>query len=158
MLSDLARIRSIANYQFGEGCGEVIFPDNVTISYSKNTGRIRHIYLGNILLATLKPTNGLFSITLEGGARLLECPSFKSIVKVKDEVAEFIMKGRSLFAKHVLEADGGIRPGEEVVVVDSNREIVGVGKAILNGIEMLVFKRGVAVKIRKGGKKSVEEE
>ncbi|MBS7619745.1 pseudouridine synthase [Candidatus Bathyarchaeota archaeon] len=158
MLSDLARIRSIADYQFGEGCGEVIFPENVTITYSKNTGRIRHIYLDNILLATLKPTDGLFSITLAGGSRLLQCPSFKSIVKVKDEVAEFVMKGRSLFAKHVLEADGGIKPGGEVVVVDSNRKIVAVGKATLNGKEMLVFKTGVAVKTRKGGRKSSEEE
>lgn len=149
MLSDLERIRNIANYQFGVGCGEVIFPEKVKITYSKNTGRIRHIYLDNILLATLKPTNGLFSITLAGGSRLLLCPSFKSIVKVKDEVAEFITKGRSLFAKHVLEADESIRPGEEVVIINSNKKIVGVGKAILNGREMLVFKTGVAVKIRK---------
>lgn len=152
MLSDLERIRGIANYQFGEGCGETIFPGNVEIIYSKNTGRVRHIYLDGVLLATLKPTDGLFSLTLAGGSRLLHCPSFKSIVKIKDEVAEFILKGRSVFAKHVVEADESIRPGEEVVIVDSSGGIVAVGRAILNGREMITFETGVAVKVRRGGR------
>lgn len=158
MLNDLERIRSIANYQFGRGCGEIIFPEGVVITYSKNTGRIRHIYLDDILLATLKPTDGLFSLTLAGGARLLHCPCFRSIVKIKDEISEFISKGRSVFAKHVVEADEVIRPGEEVVIVNSNREVVAVGKAILNGREMLTFKTGVAVKVRRGGKKGGDED
>jgi len=54
-LSDsLQRIRSIADYQFGLGVGEKLFPDNVQIEYSRATGRIRYINLNGERLATLR--------------------------------------------------------------------------------------------------------
>ena len=75
-------------------------------------------------------------------------------VKVSNEAAFFIAKGRSVFAKHVTAADPEIRPQEEVIVLNEDNKIVAVGKAVLTGKEMTVFKRGVAVKIRRG----IEEE
>jgi predicted RNA-binding protein (TIGR00451 family) len=58
--------------------------------------------------------------------------------------------GRSLFAKHVLEADPEIRPQNEVIVVDEGGELVAVGRAVLSGEEMTLFKLGAAVKVRRG--------
>jgi len=54
----LNRIRGIANYQFSRNIGRVFLPRNIKISLSKKTGRIRHIYLGGTLMATLRPTDG----------------------------------------------------------------------------------------------------
>ena len=59
----LQKIRSIADYQFGRDAGKKLFPDEVRIVYSKNTGKIRHIHLKEELLATLRPTTGLFILT-----------------------------------------------------------------------------------------------
>jgi len=71
-------------------------------------------------------------------------------VEVQGDITDFIAMGRTVFAKHVVKCDVEIRPGEEVVVVDSQRGVVAVGRAILTGEEMLVFQRGVAVRIRRG--------
>ena len=149
----LRKIRSVADYQFGKGVGEVLFPDNVELVYSKATGRIRHVYLNGKILATLRPTDGLFSLTVEGAKRIVErVKPLRLWVKVSDDAAPFVARGKSVFAKHVVDADEEIRPKEEVIVIDGQENILAVGRAVLTGREMKAFKRGVAVKVRKGAK------
>ena len=148
---DLQKIRSVADYQFGSGVGTKLFPDTVRIEYSKNTGRIRHIYLGDDMLATLRPTTGLFVLTIAGAKRLVcEVDTPKLGVKLEDYAEPFVAKGRSAFAKHVIDTDDEIRPNEEVIVISQNNEILAVGRALLTGTEMKAFSRGVAVRVRKG--------
>ena len=154
MVKDVAylnRIRGIANYQFPENIGQVFFPDETEISLSKRTGRIRHIYFNGMLLATLRPTDGLFSLTIDGAKRLrsLIGPSRLRVV-VRGDVEEFAKEGRNIFARHVVSADAEIRPGEEAIVTSEKDEVLAVGRALLTGREMLSFKRGVAVKTRRG--------
>ncbi|TET26312.1 MAG: pseudouridine synthase [Candidatus Bathyarchaeum sp.] len=148
---DLRKIRSVADYQFGKGVGNKFFPDTVRIVYSKNTGKIRHIYLGDDLLATLRPTTGLFILTIAGAKRLVsEVNSLRMWVKIQDYAEPFVAKGRSAFAKHVTEADAEIRPNEEVIVVSQKNEVLAVGRALLSGTEMKAFSRGMAVRVRRG--------
>ncbi|MQY61794.1 hypothetical protein GH146_00725, partial [archaeon] len=138
-------------YQFGKGVGNKFFPDTVRIVYSKNTGKIRHIYLGDDLLATLRPTTGLFILTIAGAKRLVsEVNSLRMWVKIQDYAEPFVAKGRSAFAKHVTEADAEIRPNEEVIVVSQKNEVLAVGRALLSGTEMKAFSRGMAVRVRRG--------
>lgn len=155
--SALKKIRSIADYQLGKGAGKVLFPNNVHVASSRRTGRIRHIYLGNELLATLRPTDGMFSLTITGAKRLLKgCKSLRLRVTVQKEAEPFIAKGRSLFAKHVVDADDEIRPQEEVIVIGESHQVLAVGKAVLTGKEMKAFKHGVAVKVRRGVSEEVK--
>jgi len=153
-LNALRKIRCIADYQFGKGVGEKLFPENVEIVYSRKTGRIRHVYAYEKMLATLKPRDGLFSLTVTGAKRLWEHVRPRRLwVKVQDEAAPFIAKGRSVFAKHVIDADEEIRPQEEVIVINERSQVVAIGKAMLSGREMRAFKRGVAVRVRRGVEK-----
>ncbi|MEM2336697.1 MAG: PUA domain-containing protein [Candidatus Bathyarchaeia archaeon] len=147
----LQRIRSVADYQFGKGVGEVLFPQDVEIAYSKRTGRIRYVFLNGKRLATMRPMDGLFSLSIEGAKRILESgvPA-KCIVTVKNDVSKFIAEGGDVFAVHVLKADDEIRPKDEVIVVNEKGEVLAVGKAVLSGEEMTAFKVGVAVKVRRG--------
>ena len=151
MVNDLQKIRSVADYQFGRGVGRELFPNDVKIVYSKRTGRIRYVYFSGRRLATLRPTNGLFSLSITGAKRIMENVKPPRLwVRVKDEAAPFVKKGRSVFAKHVSDADEEIRPMEEVTVIDDEGEVLAVGKAVLTGEEMKAFKKGVAVKVRRG--------
>ena len=152
MIADeLLKIRSVADYQFGKGVGAKLFPDTVRIVYSKNTGKIRHIYLGEDLLVTLRPTTGIFILTIAGAKRLVsEVDPLRMWVKIQDYAEPFVAKGRSAFAKHVTEADNEIRPSEEVIVISKNNEVLAVGRAILSGTEMKAFNRGMAVQVRRG--------
>ena len=101
-------------------------------------------------MATLRPTDGMFSLTIHGAKRLARgINSPRLWVKVSNEAAPFIAQGRSVFAKHVIAADREIRPQEEVIVLNEDK-VIAVGKAVLTGREMTAFKRGVAVRVRKG--------
>lgn len=150
MISDLERVRAIADYQFGPGAGEALFPEGVSITYSKTTGRIRHIYLNGGLLASMRPLDGFLTLTITGAERLisgLDEPGFA--VVVSDVAVPMVSRGRSVFAKHVIKASSEIRPGDEVVVLDEEGRVIAVGKALLSGDEMLSFRLGVAVKVRR---------
>ncbi|MBS7647476.1 pseudouridine synthase [Candidatus Bathyarchaeota archaeon] len=147
----LRRIRSVADYQFGKGVGEKLFPENVEVKYSKRTGRVRYIYLNGKRLATLRPMDGLFSLSIEGAKRIVEnnIPA-KCIVTVKNDVSKVIADGDDVFAVHVVKADSEIRPKDEVIVVSEKGDVLAVGRAVLSGWEMTAFKIGVAVKVRHG--------
>ena len=147
----LRRIRSVADYQFGKGVGAKLFPENVEIAYSKRTGRIRYIYLNGKRLATLRPTDGLFSLSIKGAKRIAEnAGSAKCFVTVQNNVSRFIAEGGDVFAAHIVKADDEIRSKDEVIVVDADGRVLAVGRAVLPGEEMRSFKTGVAVKVRRG--------
>lgn len=150
-MDDLQKIRNIADYQFGKDVGKHLFSSDVRIVHSKRTKKIRHIYLGNELLATLRPTTGLFVLTVAGAKRMVQkVRPLRLWVKVQEDVESFIAKGRTVFAKHVVDADSKIRPMEEVTVVNSRNEVLAVGRALLSGEEMMAFRRGAAVRVRRG--------
>jgi len=137
----IRKIRSVADYQFGRGVGKILFPDDVEVTFSKSTGRIRHVYLNGKRLATFRPNDGLFSLAIEGAKRIVKhLKPLRFWVMVSDEAAPFVAEGKSVFAKHVVDAD-------------KEGEVLAVGRALLNGEEMVAFKRGVAVKVRVGKNK-----
>ena len=130
----LQKIRSVADYQFGKNTGTKLFPDTVKIVYSKNTGKIRHIHLKEEMLATLRPTTGLFILTIAGAKHLMrEVNPPRCWVKVNDDAEPFVSKGRSAFAKHVIAAEPEIRPNTEVVVINKKNKVLAVGRALLSG-------------------------
>jgi len=147
----LRRIRSVADYQFGRGVGKRLFPQDVEIAFSRRTGRIRYVYLAGKRLATMRPTDGLFSLSITGAKRVVETKrSAKCFVTVQNDVSEFIARGEDVFAAHVVRADDEIRSRDEVIALDEAGKILAVGRAVLSGDEMKAFKRGVAVKVRRG--------
>jgi predicted RNA-binding protein (TIGR00451 family) len=151
MEGDLGRVRSVVDYQFGKGVGAVLFPERVKISYSPRTGRIRYVHLDGKRLATMRPTDGLFSLSIAGARRIAEgAGSANCFVTVKNDVSEFVADGSDVFAVHVVKADDEIRAKDEVIVINENNRVLGVGRAVLSGEEMKIFKRGVAVKVRRG--------
>jgi uncharacterized protein with predicted RNA binding PUA domain len=147
----LMRVRSIADYQFGKGVGVRLFPEDVKILYSKKTGRIRYVSLNGERLATLRPTDGLLSISISAANFMAENVGFaRCFVTVREDVAKFVAEGSDVFAAHVVKADDAIRAKGEVIVVDEDNRVLAVGRALLSSSEMKTFKTGVAVKVRHG--------
>jgi len=143
----------VADYQFGKGVGAKLFPENVEIAYSKRTGRIRYIYLNGKRLATLRPTDGLFSLSIKGAKRIAEkAGSAKCFVTVQNNVSRFIAEGGDVFAAHIVKADDEIRSKDEVIVIDDGGRVLAVGRSVLSSEEIKSFKVGVAVKVRRGCK------
>ena len=156
---DIHRVRTIADYQFGFGVGKKLFPDETIVTRSRNTGRIRGIFLEGRLLATLRAHDGFFTMTVEGGRRLKDaCQPPKHRIVVTDDSAEFNAKGFNVFFKFITSNDQSIVPGNEVLVVNSRDELIAVGKSVLSGSEIKHFRSGVAVKVHKGIVQGEEKE
>ncbi|NIQ32309.1 MAG: pseudouridine synthase [Nitrososphaeria archaeon] len=150
---DLRKIRLIADYQFGRNGGVALFPSKgLEITRSRNTGRIRRIYLNGRLVATLRPKDGMLALTSYGGRLLLKGVSFNKlpITIVRNDVARFIREGKNLFCKHVIYVSTEIRAGDEVIIVDEDHRLAAVGRAALSADEIKDFKIGIAVKVRWG--------
>ncbi len=146
----LKRVRTIADYQFGRGAGVALFPDNVEFQLS-TTKRIRQILLGNNRIATVRAKDGMLTLSIAGAGKLhglIEYPGRR--VVVNSDAAPFVAKGKTTFARHVVAVDPDIRAGEEVLVVDENDRLLATGKAVLSSLEMLSFKKGIAVDVRNG--------
>ncbi len=147
----LQRIRSVADYQFGRGIGKLLFPDMVEIQFSRATGRIRYINLNGERLATMRPTDGLLSLSIAAAQHLVRHPqSTRFLVTVRTDVSKFIAEGGDVFAAHVVKVNEHVHAKDELIVVDEAGTVVGVGRALLSGPEMRAFKIGVAIKIRHG--------
>jgi uncharacterized protein with predicted RNA binding PUA domain len=150
----LRTVRVIADYQFGKGAGKVLFPDTCKFILSPTTGKIRQVKDKGLRIATLKADTGLFTLSIEGARRLHKAFEYPKLrVVVLNDVAEFIARGRNVFAKHVVDVDRSIRANDEVLVVDEDDNLLATGKAILSAKEMLEFDRGMAVMVRQGIKK-----
>jgi len=148
---ELEQIRAQLAYQYGRGAERILDLDKVQILKSGKTGRLKHVYIGNKLVFSLRATDGFLIFSLEGARLFLKkIPPLTARVVIMPEVASFIAEGRNLFSKHVIRADENIRPLEEVIIVTPDDALVALGKAVLAGWEMTSFKKGVAVKIRKG--------
>ncbi|MGZ4949680.1 MAG: PUA domain-containing protein [Halobacteriota archaeon] len=146
----LRRVRIIADYQFGPGAGNALFPDTVRF-YLSRTRRISQVLDGHKRVTTLRASDGLFTLS-ELGARRLHAifPYPKLRITINSDATPFVGAGKTAFAKHVLHADPALRAHDEVLLVDEKDALIATGQALLSPPEMMVFNKGVAVKVRQG--------
>jgi 7-cyano-7-deazaguanine tRNA-ribosyltransferase len=145
----LRKLRAILSYQWGGKTSGVMDSATLDVVLSRGTGKIRYVKSGEDILFTMVPTTGLLTPTYRGGLLLLNAginPEY--VVTMDSEVAEFVAGGKSALAKFVKRADTNLRAGEEVLVVDESQKLLGTGKALLTGKEMMQLERGVAVSMR----------
>ncbi|NJE05425.1 RNA-binding protein [Thermococcus sp. M36] len=128
-------IRKVFDFYFGPGAGEAVLPDKGQVKGSK----MLRLFVDGQQTGTYK--DGVISVTPFGMQRIYDAT--KSYwVKI-----DFDLRG-DVFAVGVGEADERIRPDDIVGVVRDGR-VIGVGKAVLSGEEMVRAKKGVAVKVGK---------
>jgi archaeosine synthase len=131
-------VRAIADYQFGAGAGDDLFPDLQTTS--------RHPKLqirdgSGTQLAAQVPQYGVLSFTLAGARHWAESAAPTKRV----DIDSFVPHG-SVLAPGVVDASADVRVGDEVVV--EGPAAFGVGRAAASGPEMRDSSRGVAVEVR----------
>lgn len=149
----LADLRTVADYQFGAGAGEALFPRDgeAQLEVTRSTsGRPRQIRAPEGRLVSYG-TDGRFTLGHAGGVRLAAAlsPPANRVV-VGDESEPFVRDGKNAFAKFVTDADPQIRPGDEIAVVTPDDTVLATGRAELSADAMLDFETGMAVHVRDG--------
>ncbi|RZN49994.1 tRNA guanosine(15) transglycosylase TgtA [archaeon] len=142
-------VEEIADYQFGHGAGARLCT-GATLSHSRSD-RVRSIMSGDEVVATVRARDGLLILGTEGQTRLHEflAPPHYRVV-VDNEVASYAEAHSDVFSKFVRGIDSGLLSGEEVLLVDEGDRLLGSGTLLLAPDEIPHFKRGVAVRTRRG--------
>ncbi|MFX1482730.1 MAG: DUF5591 domain-containing protein [Promethearchaeota archaeon] len=133
-------VSATADFQFGTGAGARLVPEN-----AKLKGKSYRLILCKVddeQVCSFVAESGNLSLTLEGGRRLAPLGRYWVRLDVSS------VKGGSIFAVGVREADEAIRPGDEVIVINSNNEVIGVGRSEMSGREMCELGWGRAVTLR----------
>ncbi|MFW9813321.1 MAG: DUF5591 domain-containing protein [Candidatus Thorarchaeota archaeon] len=133
-------VSATADFQFGKGAGSLLVPED-----AKLKGKPYKLVLCHVdgeQVCSYIAENGNLSLTLEGGKRIASLNRYWVRLDVKT------VKGGSIFAVGIQEADVAIRPGDEVIVVNNNGEVIGVGRSEMSGREMCELNRGRAVTLR----------
>jgi 7-cyano-7-deazaguanine tRNA-ribosyltransferase len=142
---DVQKIKSVAFYQFGK-CHD-LFKGEIKLVKSKN-GKIRNVFVNDEHVLSVR-NDGFFTLKMNGAKKLHSIFKYpKMRVVVNDDAVPFIIEGKNVFSKFVIECDEEIRPKDEVLIVDKNDSLIGVGRAVMNRDEMLSFKKGIGVKVR----------
>jgi len=135
-------IRAVADYQFGEGAGDALFPEDVLTTEGRYPQLRAHDSEGK-QLAALAQEYGVLAFGIEGARRWVD-----SGVPVKRvEIDDFVPHG-SVLAPGVVDASDDIRVGDDVVV--EGPSAFAVGRAEMSGPEMAESTRGVACEVRHG--------
>ncbi len=148
---NLLRARATADLQFGRGAADALLQGKVSFLVSKSTGRIRNVFADGEHVLSLRAQDGFYTLKAAGAARLHEAfPAPRLRVVMDPDAVPFLRDGKNAFARFVREADPGLRPGDEVLLVSPDDELCAVARAAMNRREMLAFKRGVAAFVREG--------
>jgi phosphoadenosine phosphosulfate reductase len=149
---DLGLLRSIADEEFGNGCGDALFPKGKLVVLNKAPGidRLDEVVVDGHVLCTLKfdLEYGYRLLMRMEGARRISKVMRKGWIMVDDDAAPFIIKGASVMVPGISDADPEIKKGDEVVVMDRNKMAISTGIARMDGREMLSSEKGAATKKR----------
>lgn len=147
---DHDKIKAQMNYQFGENASDCL-PANMQIKRSRKTGRIRAIFEGKKLLATVRAADHMILPKKALAEKLLKAfpsPRLRVILEDDEEATTCVMEGKSVFAKFVENIDPNLRAGDECLIVDKDDKLLRIGTLALAPKEVKDFTRGVTVKVR----------
>ncbi len=149
---DIARIRKTLDAYYGPGTGLAMLPKGRLVVLNKSPGVdiIDEVVTDGLVLGThvFEPGKGWkFICRIEGARRIATVMSLRWAV-IDGGAIESIRKGSSSMAVGILDADPGIRVGDDVVVLSPDREAISTGRARMSGPDMVRLDRGPAIKSR----------
>jgi phosphoadenosine phosphosulfate reductase len=149
---DIALIRSLAELQFGPGCGAALVPDGALVLMNKVPGldRMDEVIMDGTVIGTLRYDlgKGYRLLMRTAAAKAIQSTLTKGYVIAESDAEEFVLKGLNLMAPGVQGVSPEVAAGDEVVVLTPERRALCTGTARMSGQDMTDVHRGQAVKVR----------
>jgi conserved protein with predicted RNA binding PUA domain len=144
------RLSIMVDYLFGRNVSKAVPRDGMKLEYSRRSGRVKLVYHGDSLFATVRP-NGSMALSVYGADILTKSrPFLDNCITIADDAVPFVKGGKSVFCKFVTKVGKRIRPRGDVAILDHSGRVIGVGTSVLAGKFIQQFKSGAAVKVREG--------
>lgn len=146
--NEVLRLKAIADYQFGWPAGDFLFPheNQIIVGVSPATRRIREVYDSEGLIAVLRAHDYYYSLSLLGADRLrrgFPPPRLRVVVETPHG------KMKTISSHNIIGVDASLRAGDEVIIVDVEDRLLGVGRLRLSPADILSRVSGEAVRVRK---------
>jgi phosphoadenosine phosphosulfate reductase len=124
----------------------------VVLNKAPYEDRMDEVIFDSVVMGSLRfeleKMEWVFIPRLEGARRLSEG---KKWVIVDNGAVDFIIKGASVLAPGVNDAEPGIVEEDEVIVLTPEKEVIATGRARMSAAHMLTHEKGMAVKTRWNG-------
>ena len=149
---DIGLIRDVLDRDYGEGTGKSVLPDGHIVILSKAPGldRMDEVIIDGSVIATMRYDMGSgwkFVSRMQGAYRIGDGYT-KGYVVCDPSAVPFVRESKNLMAPGVVDADPDIKPGDEIIIVTAEREVIATGMARMTGPEMVAADKGMAVKTR----------
>lgn len=139
----IKRLRSVADFQYGIGTGNVLFSDNI---------RTKGKYPRDLQI--FREKNQIGSLNSKTGYLSLFPNTAELISSISNNILEFgtdQVKGSNIFAPGCINADERILPNDEIFVVFENN-VVATARALVAGKDMNKMTSGIVAEIKKKSK------
>ena len=147
---DLEFIRELADSQFGPGSGDVLIPDGhiVLLNKAPSLDRMDEIITDGSVVATMRYDigSGWKLLNRMQGAMRIGNVMTKGFVVCDPSAVRFIRENKNLMAPGVVDAHPDVKDDDEVIIIDTERNVIATGLARMNADEMIKSDRGIAVK------------
>ncbi|MHA1590931.1 MAG: DUF5591 domain-containing protein, partial [Candidatus Heimdallarchaeaceae archaeon] len=138
--SKIRRMQAVADFEYGSGIGEILFPYSVKIK--GKYPRDQQIYKDNEHIATYVTRSGYLSLF----------PKYANLILSKTEnILEFganRVSGSNIYAPGVVHANNRIQPNDEIFIVHEN-QIIATATALVSGSDMNKMTSGIVAEVKK---------
>ena len=141
---EINKIQNLVDYQFGKDFHSSIITEN---SFIKEIRNKKYLFVNKQRFAGIDSSTGLLQLELLAAEKMLKLN--KNIIKYAGDS----FQGSSLYCAGITEADEKIIPGDEIILINKDGNLLGVGKAQISGKDMVTYEKGLAAIIRKKLKK-----
>lgn len=142
-------IGAIADFQFGIGAGSLLIGSAARLLQAREEN-FKEIYgyesYGKVYLGRIDKNTGFIQLSYEGGERLQPLAK-KGLNVIKLNTDE--ITGTTIFKPAMDYIDPNLASGDEILILDTNNNYLGVGSLIINAVTALKLRKGPIVKIHK---------
>ncbi|MHA2270876.1 MAG: DUF5591 domain-containing protein [Candidatus Hodarchaeales archaeon] len=133
-------VKDTIDYQFGKGASNVLLDRSEVI---KGKMQIRmQVFAEKKMILTYHADSGMTTLSWRAAEQFAQA----KIHTIDFDGNE--LKGSTLFCGAISGADEKIRPGDEIIILNSDEQLVGIGRSILSSQALVELQRGPGVKIR----------
>jgi uncharacterized protein with predicted RNA binding PUA domain len=133
---DVEAIRRMVDSYYGDGCGDLLFPDDRTVVLNRRmSGDVEFIANGAVLGRVVSKDGNIKANLTMPGLRIVLDKVTKHYVRCDHDSAYFVKRHRDLMAGGVLDVDDDILVGEYICILDKSKVIAcGIAKCSLKDL------------------------
>ena len=149
---DIQLIKSLSEKQFGPGTGDSLLPEGhvVLLNKAPSLDRMDEIIVDGTIVSAIRYDMGsgwTLVNRMQGALRIGKTIS-RGFVVCDLSAVPFIRDSKNLMAPGVVDAHPDVVPGDEVVIIDTDHNVIATGLARMTAEEMIREERGLAVKTK----------